>query len=206
MSEELVGISKLHGLLIHVESEDATIDVDIPTHKVEKGIDLSDHVERKPITIKISGLLVRPTEDRVETLVQKLQKIEVEGKVITYEGRRIYKNMLVSGLSIGASSKVMNGYRFSLTLTEVRIAQSSYVKPKVKATTATKKQAGRKQTENKKDVKAAAKTANPVSHTVKKGDTYSALAKKYGVSVTSLQKLNGYDPKKIPIGVKLKVG
>ena len=202
MSEELVGTSKLHGLLIHVENEDTSIDVEIPTHKVEKGIELSDHVERKPIVVKISGLLVRPTADRVETLVQKLQKIEVEGKTVTYEGRRIYKNMLVSGLSIKASSKVMNGYQFSLTLTEVRIAQSSYMNPVVKAVASPKEQAGRKETENKKDTKAA----NPITHTVKKGDTYSSLAKKYGVSVASLQKLNGYDPRKIPIGVKLKVG
>ena len=56
-----------------------------------------------------------------------------------------------------------------------------------------------KKTENKKGVKAT-------THTVKKGDTYSSLAKKYGVTVASLQKLNGYDPRKIPIGAKLKVG
>ncbi|WP_313150944.1 LysM peptidoglycan-binding domain-containing protein [Lysinibacillus capsici] len=199
MAEELVGTSKLQGLLIHVEDEDADIDVDTPTHKVEKGIDLSDHVERKPIVVKLSGLLIRPTADRVETLVQKLQALEVEGKLITYEGRRIYKNMLVSGLTIKANSGVMNGYRFSLTLTEVRIGQSSYVKPEVKAVTAPKANAGRKQTENKKSTK-------ETTHTVKKGDTYSALAKKYGVTVASLQKLNGYDPRKIPIGAKLKVG
>lgn len=196
---ELVGTSRLGGYLIHVENEDADIDVDIPTHKVEKGIDLSDHVERKPIVIKLSGLLVRPTSDRVETLVKAIEKMETEGKLLTYEGRRIYKNMLASGLSIKASSKVMNGYQFSLTLTEVRIAQSSYVSPKTKAITAPKVQAGRKQAENKKDIK-------DTSHTVKKGDTYSALAKKYGVTVASLQKLNGYDPRKIPIGAKLKVG
>lgn len=199
MAEELVGTSKLHGLLIHVEDEDADIDVDTPTHKVEKGIDLSDHVERKPIVVKLSGLLVRPTADRVETLIQKLQAIEFEGKSITYEGRRIYKNMLLHGLSIKANSNVMNGYKFTCTLTEVRIGQSSYVNPKIKAVTASKAKAGRKQTENKKSIKST-------THTVKKGDSYSSLAKKYGVSVASLQKLNGYDPRKIPIGAKLKVG
>lgn len=203
---ELVGTSKLHGLLIHVVREDATIDVEIPTHKVEKGIDLSDHVERKPIIVKISGLLVRPTADRVETLVKKIEKISIEGKAIVYEGRRIYKNMLVSGFTFKASSKIMNGYDFSLTLTEVRIAQSSYVPPKTKAVTASTANAGRKQTANKKDIKSAAKTANPVTHTVKKGDTYWSIAKKYGVTAASLEKLNGYNPKKIPIGAKMKIG
>ncbi|WP_341320822.1 phage baseplate protein [Solibacillus sp. FSL H8-0523] len=197
---ELVGTSKLGGYLIHVENEDADIDVDIPTHKVEKGIDLSDHVERKPIVVKLSGLLIRPTYDRLETLVKAIESMEKTGKLLTYEGRRIYKNMMASGLSIKASSKVMNGYKFSLTLTEVRVGQSSYVAPKTKATTAPVAQAGRKQTENNKAVKNAAAT-----HIVKKGDTYSTIAKKYGVTISSLQKLNKYDPRKIPIGVKLRV-
>lgn len=160
---ELVGTSKLGGYLIHVENEDADIDVDIPTHKVEKGIDLSDHVERKPIVVKLSGLLIRPTYDRLETLVKAIESMEKTGKLLTYEGRRIYKNMMASGLSIKASSKVMNGYKFSLTLTEVRVGQSSYVAPKTKATTAPVAQAGRKQTENNKAVKNAAAT-----HIVKK--------------------------------------
>lgn len=197
MAEELVGKALLNGLYIHVETEDANFDVDIPTHKVEKGIDLSDHVERKPEVVKLSGLLIRPTTERVESLVSKLKNIEVSGQSVTYEGRRIYKNMLMSGLSIKASSKVMNGYNFSCTLTEVRIAQSSYVQPKVKAVTAPVAEAGRKQTENKKQ--------SPVYHVVKNGDTYSSLGKKYGTKWQDIQKWNGYDPKKIPLGAKLRV-
>lgn len=197
MAEELVGKSQLNGLLIHVTSEDANFDVDIPTHKVEKGIDLSDHVERKPEVVKLSGLLIRPTTERVESLISKLKNIEVSGRLVTYEGRRIYKNMLMSGLSIKASSKVMNGYNFSCTLTEVRIAQSSYVDPKVKAVTAPVAEAGRKQTENKKETN--------VYHIVKKGDTYASLGQKYGTKWQDIQKWNSYDPKKIPIGAKLRV-
>ncbi|RUL56459.1 LysM peptidoglycan-binding domain-containing protein [Lysinibacillus antri] len=196
---ELVGKALLNGINIFVENEDANFDVDIPTHKVEKGIDLSDHVERQPVVVKLSGKLVRPTPEQVESLIQKLLKIENEGKTVTYEGRRIYQNMLMSGLNIKANSKIMNGYNFSCTLTEVRIAQSSYVPPEVKAVIAKTAEAGRKQTENKKSI-------NVSTHTVKKGDTYSSLSKKYGVSVATLQKLNGYDSRKIPIGVKLKLG
>ncbi|MGY3186443.1 LysM peptidoglycan-binding domain-containing protein [Lysinibacillus sp. TE18511] len=197
MTEELVGKSRINGLLIHVTGEDANFDVDTPTHKVEKGINLSDHVERKSEIVKLSGLLVRPTNERVESLINKLKNIEIKGQPVTYEGRRIYKNMLMSGLAIKASSKVMNGHNFSCTLTEVRIAQSSYVDPKVKAVTAPVAEAGRKQTENKK--------GKEVYHVVKKGDTYSSLGKKYGTKWQDIQKWNGYDPKKIPIGAKLRV-
>ncbi|MGE8037897.1 LysM peptidoglycan-binding domain-containing protein [Lysinibacillus sp. NPDC093692] len=197
MAEELVGKARISGYLIHVTNEDADFDADIPTHKVEKGIDLSDHVEKKPVVVKLSGLLIRPTNERVETLINKLRSFEYKGQPVTYEGRRIYKNMLLHGLSIKASSKVMNGYNFSCTLTEVRIAQSSYVDPKVKAVTAPTKEAGRKQTENKKQ--------SPVYHVVKNGDTYSSLGQKYGTKWQDIQKWNGYDPKKIPLGAKLRV-
>lgn len=198
MAEELVGTSKINGLLIHVENEDADIDADIPTHKVEKGINLSDHVERKPEVVKLSGKLVRPTPERVESLIQKLKNIEIEGKLVTYEGRRIYTNMLLHGLSIKANSKIVNGYQFSCTLTEVRIAQSPFVPPKMKAVTATVALAGRKQTEYKKQ--------SPIYHVVKKGDTYIGLGKKYGVKWQQIQSWNGFDPKKIPLGAKLRVG
>ncbi|WP_370225290.1 phage baseplate protein [Cytobacillus sp.] len=195
---ELAGTTKINGYLVHVEKEDADIDVDIPTHKVEKGINLSDHVERKPVIVKISGLIIRTTPERVEIMVANLEKMEIEGQLITYEGRRIYKNMLMSGLTIQADSKTINGYRFSCTLTEVRIAESSYVPPKRKAVTAPVAQAGRKQTENKKQ--------SPIYHVVKKGDTYYALGKKYNIRWQQLQTWNKYDPRKIPIGVKLRVG
>ncbi|MDA6161932.1 hypothetical protein OSK10_27125, partial [Escherichia coli] len=79
---ELVGTSKINGYLVHVEKEDADIDVDIPTHKVEKGINLSDHVERKPVIVKISGLIIRPTPEHVEIMVANLEKMEIEGQLI----------------------------------------------------------------------------------------------------------------------------
>jgi len=194
---ELVGTSKLADLLIHVTNEEAIIDADIPTHKTETGIDLTDHVERKPIVVRLTGILIRPTEDRQESLIKKLEAIENKGRLVVYEGRRIYKNMLMSNLNIKAHSKIMNGYEFTLTLTEVRIGKSSYVQPKTKATTSAVESAGRKQTANAKE--------SPLYHIVKRGDTYWALSKKYGVTIDSLRKLNRYPDRKIPIGVKLRI-
>lgn len=198
MAIELNGTSKINGLLIHVENEDTTFDVDIPIHKVEKGLDLTDHVEPKPDVIRLSGILVRPTKERVENLIAKLQKIEKEGWLVTYEGRRIYTNMLLHDLNIRADSSITNGYKFSCTLTEVRIARSSYVPPQIKAVTDPVAQAGRKQTVNQKE--------SPIYHIVKRGDTYIALGKKYNVKWQQLQVWNGYEPTKIPVGAKLRVG
>lgn len=198
MADELVGKEILAGLLIHVENEEASLDVEIPKHKVEKGIDITDHVEREPVIVKLSGLLVRPTADRVESLVIKLYDAEKSGRLVTYQGRRIYKNMLMSGLSIQADSSAINGYRFSCTLTEVEIAQSSFVAPALQPQVKKETSSGRKQTENQKQ--------SPVYHTVKKGDTYWGLAKSYGASIKDLQSWNKYSAEKIPVGAKLRVG
>jgi RHS repeat-associated protein len=43
-------------------------------------------------------------------------------------------------------------------------------------------------------------------HIVQKGDTYSSLSEKYNIDVSQLREWNQYDDKKIPIGVKLKIG
>ncbi len=56
-----------------------------------------------------------------------------------------------------------------------------------------------------KDEGIHAKSTSTITHTTQSGDTYSALAKKYGVSVQSLRDLNGYNDKNIPIGVELKI-
>lgn len=198
MTKQKVGSAKINGLLVHVDEEDTTSDVKIPSHKVEKGINLSDHVEREPIVVQLSGLLVRATKKEVESLIKNLLNIEKKGTLVTYQGRRIYTNMLLKSLNFKADSSIRNGFTFTCTLTEVRIAKPAYVPPKRKAVTSPTSKAGRKQTTNKK--------TSPIYHKVKKGDTYYALGKKYNVKWQQLQKWNGYPPKKIPIGVKLRVG
>ena len=43
------------------------------------------------------------------------------------------------------------------------------------------------------------------THTIKKGDTYSSIAKKFGTTVSKLRELNKYADKKLPIGGKIKL-
>lgn len=193
---ELVGTANLGGLLVHSVRESGTFDTNIPTHKTEKGFNITDHIEREPVVIKISGLIVRPTNDRVELAINKLQAMQM--KVITYQGRRIYRNMLLHKLNIDTTVKTMNGHEFSCTLTEVYIGESSYVNPQTAVQVKGVTSAGRKQTENKKQ--------SNIYHTMKKGDTYWGLAKKYNTTVAQLEQWNKYDAYKIPTGAKLRVG
>ncbi|WP_332649659.1 LysM peptidoglycan-binding domain-containing protein [Lysinibacillus sp. 54212] len=194
---DFIGKSFINGYAVLVQNENVDLDVDIPSHKVEKGINVTDHVERQPKVVKLTGKLIRPTPSHLEAVVNEFYKWEKTGKLNTYEGRRIYKNMLMHGLQLKASVDMMNGYDFSCTLTELDIANPSYVAPTVSPQVKGVTSSGQKQNANKK--------TSEVYHTVKKGDTYWGLSKKYGSSIAQLQKWNKYEPTKIPIGVKLRV-
>lgn len=193
-------MAKINGIKIDVLKEELQNDVELPSHPVEKGINLTDHVERKPIVLSISGKLIRPDNTSLETLLGRLSTIETKGTLVAYEGRRIYHNLMIASFSHDADSKIMNGFNFNMKLIEVRFAQPSYVSlsKKTKAAVAGVSSVGRKQTSNKKQL--------PISHVVKKGDTYYALAQKYGVKWQDVQKNNKYPATQIPIGSKIKVG
>ncbi|WP_313893853.1 LysM domain-containing protein [Psychrobacillus sp.] len=193
-------MAKINGIQIHVEKESLQNDVELPSHPVEKGINLTDHVERKPVVLSISGKLIRPDNTSLETLLGRLSTIETKGTVVNYEGRRIYHNLMIAAFSYDADSKIMNGFNFSMTLKEVRFAAPSYVSlpKKTKTAVAGVSSVGRKQTVNKKQ--------SPIYHVTKKGDTYSGIAQKYGAKWQEVQKNNSYPAKQIPIGVKIKVG
>lgn len=193
-------MAKINGIQIHVEKESLQNDVDLPSHPVEKGINLTDHVERKPVILSISGKLIRPNNTALETLLGRLANIETKGTTVIYEGRRIYHNLMIAAFSYDADSKIMNGFNFSMTLKEVRFASPSYVSlpKKTKAAVAKVSSVGRKQTANKKK--------SPVYHVAKKGDTYYDIAEKYGAKWQDVQKNNKYPAKQIPIGAKIKVG
>ena len=53
--------------------------------------------------------------------------------------------------------------------------------------------------------KSGGKSGSTVYHTVKKGETLSAVAKKYGLSVAQLKKLNGLKKDSIRVGQRLRV-
>lgn len=198
--DELVGKTKLGGYLIHVVSESIKGDVNVIEQPAEEGLPLTDHVEKKPFILSIEGTLVRPSQARVDELISALEKFRDSGKMISYEGRRIYKNIVIETFSFDADKSISNGYRFSMRLKQIRIAKTAYVAlpPKPKTQVKPKTNAGKKQQVNKKK--------SLVYHVVKRGDTYWALGIKYGVKWQQIQSWNKYAARAIPIGAKLRVG
>lgn len=116
-------MATIDGNYIWVEKEDPTYDVDITTQPVEKDIDMTDHVQRKARTMSISGIVNGADAARILTY---LKKCSDTGQIVKYVGRVAFTG-IISGLSTSHDHTIADGYSFSLTITEVRVAQSSYV-------------------------------------------------------------------------------
>lgn len=172
----------INGIYVFVEDEDVDKSVDTSTHPVESGIDFTDTVKRKPITMTLKGKIVYVpikeeiqevyTEGRDEPvytklswftsaseIIAKLNEYQTKGTLIHYEGRNIAYNMQITAFKTSHPNTIAGGCDFDMTLQEVRIAKNSYVPvPKAEG------QNGGTQQVEQGDGEA-------VYHIVKKGDT-----------------------------------
>ena len=185
-------MATLNTIQMHVETESPSYKVDIPTHPVENGIDVSDHVKRQAVAFSIDGIITGDDhQDREKRIVDAMNR----GAILYYNGVKKMANVLIESFTPDYSKDIRNGFAFSMNLVEVRIVRSKTV-----TVVAAKpvSNAGRKQV--------AKAPANEKWVTIKKGDTLSAYAKAYGTSVAALKKLNPtIIPTKMVIGSKVRV-
>lgn len=198
---ELNGKSKIAGYEIQVITEDQDKAIGISEHPVETGFNISDHVEKLPQSIHLQVVIVRPTFDRAQKALDYFEKKMLNGETVSYQtGKKIYTNLLIESINVSRDSQIANGYTGDITLRKIRIAQQAYIPPKENSQIKKVSNAGRKQTQNKP------KTTEKY-HTIRKGETYWAIAPKLGTTWQSIQQLNpGVDPRKLQIGQKVRVG
>ncbi|OAB48271.1 phage baseplate protein [Paenibacillus antarcticus] len=155
----------LNGHYILVEDESPSYEVEITDQPVDRDIDLSDHVQRKARTLSISGVIVGDHAVSIRAMIVKAQD---QGEIVQFSGRTTFRG-LISGFSPKHDHTIMDGFAFTLSMKEVRIAGSSYVKvplpAPIKAQVAKAANAGVKQPLSKKN--SAAKPINSNSNTVK---------------------------------------
>lgn len=152
-------MATINGRYLLVEQESPTFDVDITTQPVEKDIDMTDHVQRKARTIGITGQVSGPG---AEAMLTYLKNVSDKGIIVKYVGRVAFMG-LISGLATGHTYKIANGYTISFTITEVRVAQSSYVDKlptPVKAQTVKIVNSGTKQTKTNTKSKASSSSSS----------------------------------------------
>lgn len=198
----------INNLYVFVEDEDVGREIDATEHPVEKGINITDHVNPKAITVSLRGRIVG---SNAANTIQLLQTMMRTGVLVKYVGRSTMSNAIITSFNTSHPNTIHGGCSFTCEIKQVRIAQSAY-KANKNTKTATKSKTGTQQ----KTVKS---TSKAVYHTVKKGDTVWALVaaskgpyKSLGMSCDEVMKNNPNafsrkgDFRTLKIGAKLLVG
>jgi len=194
-------VATIGGYEIHVISETPDYSVNITQYPVEDDIDLTDHVERIPTVMTITGKILGPDAANIR---DKLIEAMFNGTRLDYIGRNAFRQALIASINTEHDAEVANGYRFTMTLQQVRVAKPSYAPflndpvmlAQVKPTT----NAGRQQIADKPP------PGTPQMHTMRRGETMYSIAPKYGTSWQAILTLNpGVDPKKLQIGQQIRV-
>ncbi len=107
-----------------IKSEDLTHDAEVTDKPVEKGMDISDHTKRKPLTLSITGIMVG---DNALQKLQRLYKYQNEGELLKYVGRTTHINMVIENIHTTHNSSVANGYSFQMSIKQVNISTSKTV-------------------------------------------------------------------------------
>ena len=200
---------------VFVKEESVTRETESSSYAVEKGVDLTDHVHRKPVEISISGSIGNHNGVKASDIISNLYNLQKSGSLVDYVGRNAQGGMQIQSFNTSHPNTVWGGCEFDMVLREVRIAQPAYKTPKESNTKKTVKKAGTQQVskgENKN-----------IYHTVKKGDsvwvlvtkTYKSLEPKYSKPMDKCNWVMKQNPKAfsrkndfgtLQIGKKILVG
>lgn len=192
-------MAKLAGYKIANLQESFNASVNTTSYPVEKGLPLTDSIQRQPKTFSISGKILGNYDIEASNIRDNIEKKMNSGAVVKYVGRIKVSNVLITSFTGTYDGTVANGFSTTIDLQEIRIANTPYVKKKTQ-----KKNSGKK-TVTKKTTSSNNKNNKKKYHMVKKGDTYGSVARKYGTTVSALRKLNPWSDRKIPIGAKMRI-
>ena len=178
----------INDMYVFVESESVSRTVDTSSHPVESGLELTDNVSRKNIELSISGEIVGEDSYKIQT---ELKRIMNAGELVVYSGRNIMSNYLITKFSTDHPNTIWGGCSFSMSLVEVRVANSSYTENQSKNESDTYTvDIGCNQVQVNKNT-------SGVRHIVKTGDTWLTLCgnadspyHKYGMSYNDFVKIN----------------
>ena len=170
----------INNLYVLVTSEQVGRGVQVTEHAVEKGFPITDNVKPEAKTLSLTGVIVKVGNTPAKTIVSSLESYHQKGKYVKYVGRNSMSNALITSFDTGYTNQISGGCTFSMEIKQVRIAKAAYVAKGNKVTG--------KQTQVTKK-----KTTTQKYHTVKKGDTLWAIAKKYygnGAQYTKIYNAN----------------
>lgn len=183
----------LNGYYVHVTSETIEHGYAKTNNPVEEGVDLTDHIERNLIKLKLQGTVIDTPKLTAGKMYSQLQIWAKEGTIIKFSGRNII-DAVITNVSKTSKYEISNGAEITIELEEIRFAKSPYTAPSENAGT--------------QQVKTTADTPQEVWHTVQKGDTLYGIAKKYGTTLSWIlanNKVPSGNPNLIYVGEKYLV-
>lgn len=101
-------------------------EVEGTSHPVEKGVDMTSTIRKKPIELSISGKIVDVNGMSAADILAKLRKLQANGSLINYSGRCVASNLQIQSFPKTHVNTNTGGADFSMTLKEIRIAKSAY--------------------------------------------------------------------------------
>lgn len=111
----------INGIYVFVQDENVDYGLEITSHPVEKGINISDHARRQPYTIKLTGEIVGADAANKRSQIEQLLN---GAAVITYQGRNVKTNGIIESFSTGHPNTIKGGCSFEMTIKEIRVAKS----------------------------------------------------------------------------------
>lgn len=116
-------MANIGGIYFNVLSESRPHNLDITSHPVEEGADVTDHAKLQRSSYSIEGVVT----ENASAAHAKMRNLQINKKIVAYHGRTILKNCLIESFTSNVDSKLFESYAFSMVITEIRIAKPSTI-------------------------------------------------------------------------------
>lgn len=191
--------SKDSYVIISPDSLDPEGSSDVGQYPQIKGTPINDVSQTGSSTVSISGTIngkVGADKSAIQKRYDKLKRWFDQQIELQYSGIVASTHAIITSLGSPYDKSHENMIPVSLTLTFTRWADSNLAKAKK-----TTKHTGKKT----KTAGSGKKKSNKTYVTIKKGDTYWKLSRKYNVSVSQLKKWNTQKATNLQVGSKVRV-
>ena len=110
-----------------VTEENLTLDNNVTQHPIEDGADVTDNVELEPTRIRVELTKVGPDAEETKEELKEERAGREPGDYFGVEQIEPYENMIISSLEIPTDSSIDNGFRATMTLQQIEIAEADEV-------------------------------------------------------------------------------
>ena len=183
----------LNGLYVHAISETIENSYNKTNNPVEEGVDVTDHIERNLVKLKLEGELIDTPTLTAGKMYSQLQLWANKGTIIQFRGRNVFDGV-ITNISKTSTAEISNGAEVTIDFEEMKVATSLYTEPKANAGT--------------QQVQSTKNTGKNVYHIVQKGEWLLKIARKYNTTlewILAHNKLKSGNPNLIYPGEKLLV-